>query len=116
MKQVYSWPTSSRAPAAMTLAWGAKVRGHWRQPGSIFFRPLRVMGIFCALAGRAAFLFRRNPRYSPGSTLKKKKGQISDQCGAHHHLIGGLTHAKTQGLGPTVSQSGLFLLSAAQPW
>src|SRR5262247_1982446 len=54
--------------------------------------------------------------YSPGSTLKKKKGQISDQCGAHHHLIGGLTHAKTQGLGPTVSQSGLFLLSAAQPW
>src|SRR5262252_3068166 len=40
----------------------------------------------------------RKYRYSPGSTLKKKKGQTSDQCGAHHHSIGGLTHAKTQGL------------------
>src|SRR5215510_8841379 len=26
-----------------------------------FLRPLRVKGLFCALAGRAAFLFRRNP-------------------------------------------------------
>src|SRR4030095_14923364 len=26
-----------------------------------FFRPLRVKGLFCALAGRAAFLLRRNP-------------------------------------------------------
>jgi hypothetical protein len=61
MKQVYSWPTASRTLAAMTLAWGAKVRGRWRHPGPIFFRPLRVKGIFCALTGRAAFLFRRNP-------------------------------------------------------
>jgi hypothetical protein len=54
--------------------------------------------------------------YSPGSTLKKKKGQTSDQCGAHHHSIGGLVHAKTSGLGPTVSQPRLFSLSADQPW
>src|SRR5215472_16359349 len=27
----------------------------------IFFRPLRVKGLFCARTGRAAFLFRRNP-------------------------------------------------------
>src|SRR5262245_54721922 len=54
--------------------------------------------------------------YSPGSTLKKKKGQTSDQCGAHYHSIGGLVHAKTSGLGPTVSQPGLFSLSADQPW
>jgi len=33
--------------------------GASRDPG--FFRPLRVKGFFCALAGRAAFLFRRNP-------------------------------------------------------
>jgi hypothetical protein len=58
----------------------------------------------------------QNFGYSPGSTLKKKKGQTSDQCGAHHHSIGGLTHAKTSGLGPTVSQPGLFSLSADQPW
>src|SRR5262245_11663708 len=30
----------------------------------VFFRPLRVKGLFCALAGRAAFLFRRNPMES----------------------------------------------------
>jgi hypothetical protein len=45
---------------AMTLAWGAKVRGRWRHLGAIFFRPLRVKGLFCARTGRAAFLFRRN--------------------------------------------------------
>ena len=39
---------------------------------------------------------------SPGSALKKKKGQTSDQCGSHHHTMGGLVYAKTQGLGPTV--------------
>jgi hypothetical protein len=61
MKQVYSWPISSRTLAAMTLAWGAKARGRRRHPGPIFFRPLRVKGLFCAPAGRAAFLFRRNP-------------------------------------------------------
>jgi hypothetical protein len=44
----------------MTLAWGAKVRGRWRHLGPIFFRPLRVKGLFCARTGRAAFLFRRN--------------------------------------------------------
>src|SRR5882724_3172712 len=54
------------------------------------------------------------PGYSPGSTLKKKKGQTSDQCGVHHHSIGGLTHAKTQGLGPTVPQPGLFSFSTVQ--
>jgi hypothetical protein len=42
------------------------------------------------------------PRCSPGSTLKKKKGQTSDQCGSHHHTMGGLAYAKTPGLGPTV--------------
>src|SRR4029453_8224019 len=52
---------------------------------------------------------------SPGSTLKKKKGRTSDQCGAHHHTMGGLAYAKTQGLGPTVPQPGLFLLSADAP-
>jgi hypothetical protein len=51
-------------------------------------------------------------RCSPGSTLKKKKGQPSDECGAHHHSIGGLANAKTPGLGPTVPQPGLFPLSA----
>jgi hypothetical protein len=60
--------------------------------------------------------FRTIDRYSPGSTLKKKKGQTSDQCGAHYHSIGGLVHAKTSGLGPTVSQPGLCSLSADQPW
>jgi hypothetical protein len=41
----------------------------------VFSRPLRVKGFFCALAGRAAFLFRRN----------------SVECGAievgHHQII-----------------------------
>jgi hypothetical protein len=55
-------------------------------------------------------------RCSPGSTLKKKKGQTSDQCGSHHHAMGGLAYAKTPGLGPTVPQPGLFPLSADQPW
>ena len=58
MKQVDSWPTSSRTPAALTRAWGAKARGRKRHPGLIFFRPLRVKGLFCVLTGRAAFLFR----------------------------------------------------------
>jgi len=31
---------------------------------TFFFRPLRVKGPFCALTGRAAFLFRRNPMES----------------------------------------------------
>src|SRR5438093_1114547 len=39
---------------------------------------------------------------SSGSTLKKKKGQTSDQCGSHNHSIGGLAHAKTSGLGPAL--------------
>src|SRR5215813_10219631 len=57
----------------------------------------------------------RKKRYSPGSTLKKKKGQTSDQCGSHHHAMGGLAYAKTPGLEPTVPQPGLFPLSADQP-
>jgi len=44
MKQVYLWPTSSRTPAAMTIAWGAQVRGHWGQPGSIFFQAAEGQG------------------------------------------------------------------------
>src|SRR5262245_1686123 len=64
MKQVYSWLTSSRTPAAMTLAWGAKARGRRCHPGPVFFRPLRVKGFLCALTGRAAFLFRGNARTS----------------------------------------------------
>src|SRR5262245_2623012 len=52
---------------------------------------------------------------SSGSTLKKKKGQTSDQCGSHHYTMGGLAYAKTPGLGPTVPQSGLFPLSADAP-
>src|SRR5262252_8685427 len=53
-------------------------------------------------------------RCSPVSTLKKKKGQTSDQFGSHHHAMGGLAYAKTPGLGPTVPQPGLFPLSADQ--
>jgi hypothetical protein len=49
------------------------------------------------------------------STLKKKKGQTSDQCGSSNHAIGGLAYAKTQGLGPAVSQPGLSPLSADEP-
>ena len=55
-------------------------------------------------------------RCSSGSTLKKKKGQTSDQCGSHNHSIGGLAHAKTSGLGPALPQPGLCPLSADQPW
>jgi MmgE/PrpD N-terminal domain len=55
-------------------------------------------------------------RCSPDSTLKKKKGQTSDQCGSAHHAIGGLAYAKTPGLGPPVCQSGLFPFSADQSW
>ena len=58
MKQVSLRLTLSRTPAAMTFAWGAKARGRRRHSGSIFFRPLMVKGDFCALTGRAAFLFR----------------------------------------------------------
>jgi hypothetical protein len=46
MKQVYSWLTASRTPAAMTLAWGAKARGRRCHPGPIFCRPLRLKGVF----------------------------------------------------------------------
>jgi hypothetical protein len=37
----------------------------WPQISSetIFFRPLMVKGLFCALTGRAAFLFRGNVKY-----------------------------------------------------
>jgi hypothetical protein len=42
----------------MTLAWGAKARDRRHHPGPIVFRPLMVKGVFCALTGRAAFLFR----------------------------------------------------------
>ena len=58
----------------MTLAWGAKVRGRWRHLGPIFFRPLRVKGLFCARTGRAAFLFRRNPVECGYSGYKHQKG------------------------------------------
>jgi hypothetical protein len=44
----------------MTLAWGAKARGRRCHPGPMFFRPLMVKRIFCALTSRAAFLFRGN--------------------------------------------------------
>ena len=52
--------TSSCTPAVMTLAWGAKARDRRCYRGPIFFRPLMVKGSFCALTGRAAFLFRGN--------------------------------------------------------
>src|SRR5215831_4872057 len=48
MKQVYSWPPSSHTPAAMTIAWGAKVRGRWRLPGPIFFQAAEGQGGFFA--------------------------------------------------------------------
>src|SRR5215831_10583099 len=50
MKQVYSWPPSSRTPAAMTLAWGAKVRGRWRLPGPIFFQAAEGQGGFLGVS------------------------------------------------------------------
>jgi hypothetical protein len=67
------------------------------------------------IAGNTVFRRELEPGCSPGSTLKKKKGQTSDQCGSHHHTMGGLAYAKTQGLGPTVPQPGLFPLSADAP-
>jgi len=30
----------------MTLAWGAKVRGRWRQPGPMFFQAAEGQGAF----------------------------------------------------------------------
>ena len=42
---------------------------------------------------------------SPGSTLKKKKGQTSDQCGSHHLHDGTL-----QGKGTIPPSNVLFLL------
>src|SRR5438552_6284334 len=76
---------------------------------------------FCACLGMRSvdyikFLLGRVARCSSGSTLKKKKGQTSDQCGSHNHSIGGLAHAKTSGLGPALPQPGLCPLSADQPW
>jgi hypothetical protein len=41
--------TSSRSLDVMTLAWGAKARDRRRFLGPIFFRPLMVKGVFCAL-------------------------------------------------------------------
>jgi hypothetical protein len=54
----------------MTLAWGAKVRGRRRHPGPIFFQAAEGQGAFCALTGRAAFLFRRNPGESDVAIAK----------------------------------------------
>src|SRR5262244_2604010 len=62
------------------------------------------------------FLRWRCGRCSSDSTLKKKKGQTSDQCGSYNHSIGGLADAKTSGLGPALPQPGLFPFSADQPW
>jgi hypothetical protein len=55
-------------------------------------------------------------RCSPGSTLKKKKANHPISLGMHTELIGGLTYANTQGLGPTVSQPELYPLSADESW
>ena len=41
-----------------------------RGRGPCFFRPLRVKGLFCALAGRAAFLLRRNSMECVDRVLK----------------------------------------------
>jgi hypothetical protein len=60
-KPVYSWPTSSRTPAAMTRAWGATAWGRpGDHPGPRLFRPLRVKGLVCALTERAALVLRGN--------------------------------------------------------
>src|SRR5215470_2476187 len=71
---------------------------------------MKIAGLFLG-----EYQERRFVRCSPVSTLKKKKGQTSDQFGSHHHAMGGLAYAKTPGLGPTVPQPGLFPLSADQP-
>src|SRR5262245_47212450 len=42
----------------------------------VFFRPLRVKGLFCALAGRAAFLLRRNG-YAFAGTERHENGEPS---------------------------------------
>jgi hypothetical protein len=54
-------------------------------------------------------------RCSPGSTLKKNKGQPSDACASHHHAISGLASATPPGLGPIVPQPGLCPFSADEP-
>ena len=48
-------------------------------------------------------------------TLKKKKGQTSDPCGAHPHTMGGFASSENPGLGPTVPQPGPFPFSADAP-
>ena len=47
----------------------------WPQvpPGPIFCRPLMVKGVFCALTGREAFLFRGNATGSPVTPPRSKK-------------------------------------------
>ena len=59
MQVVSSQRTSSWSLDVMTRAWGAKARDRRRSLGPIFFGPLLVKGIFCALTDEAAFYFRR---------------------------------------------------------
>jgi len=72
----------------MTLAWGAKARGCRRHLGSIFFRPLRVKGVFCALTSRAALLFRGN---TMGSPADRHRGTKAETRGLSWHPSGPLT-------------------------
>jgi hypothetical protein len=48
--------------------------------------------------------------------LKKKKANHPISLGMDTELIGGLTHAKTQELGPTMPQAGLYPLSVDESW
>ena len=60
-------------------------QGH---PGPIFFRPLMVKGVFCALTGRAAFLFRGNvefPSFSERFYPLEQPVQRPDDCPAEEY-------------------------------
>src|SRR5262249_42329721 len=52
----------------------------------VFFRPLRVKGLFCALAGRAAFLFRRNP-LECGSVSRRPANRLKGRSRPGHCVI-----------------------------
>src|SRR2546423_608284 len=55
------------------------------------------------------------PQCSPGSTLKKKKGQTSDPWRSHTYSIGGFATAKNLRFGPALPHPGVFPFSADQP-
>jgi len=86
-----------------------------------FFRPLRVKGLFCALAGRAAFLFRRNPVESAflcsaypysgkrSSRSRRISSAILTPCKAHCALIRRCSRAGT-------SMVNRFMGSSADTW